>query len=203
MAPTPPNGPLNISNLLVESLPLLNPPFATASWASDGAARRSPAASNASGSPGRRQGLDPARYAARNAANDTSRPIVPPSEEGGLRQRGYSSAELRDGGGGGGGDGGEACNAGSSAELRDGGGGGDGGEACDAGGAGGELHGAPTATTPASRLVDDCMTEDGSSIICAGATLEAVSLLVVRSAGCTKAEAPAMRDSAKTERSIV
>ena len=148
-------------------------------------------------------GMKRPRITARNAANDTSRPIVPPSEEGGLRQRGYSSAELRDGGGGGGGDGGEACNAGSSAELRDGGGGGDGGEACDAGGAGGELHGAPTATTPASRLVDDCMTEDGSSIICAGATLEAASLLVVRSAGCTKAEAPATRDSAKTERSIV
>ena len=43
------------------------------------------------------------------------------------------------------------------------------------------------------------MTEDGSSIICAGATLEVASLLVVRSAGCTKAEAPA-RVSAKMER---
>ena len=89
-----------------------------------------------------------------------------------MRQRGYSSAELRDGGGGAGGG--------------------------DFDGAGGELHGAPTATTPASRLVV-CMTEDGSSIICAGATLEVASLLVVRSAGCTKAEAPA-RVSAKMER---
>ena len=90
-----------------------------------------------------------------------------------MRQRGYSSAELRDGGGGAG--------------------------AGDFDGSGGELHGAPTATTPASRLVDCCMTEDGSSIICAGATLEVASLLVVRSAGCTKAEAPA-RVSAKMER---
>ena len=34
---------------------------------------------------------------------------------------------------------------------------------------------------------------DGSSIICAGATLDAASLLLVRSAGCTKAVVLATR----------
>ena len=44
---------------------------------------------------------------------------------------------------------------------------------------------------------------DGSSIICAGATLDVASLLPARSAGCTKAEAPVASVSARTERNMV
>ena len=61
-------------------------------------------------------GMKRPRITARNAANDTSRPIVPPSEEGGFASAWlfYPTAELRDGGGG---DGGEACDAGGASRL--------------------------------------------------------------------------------------
>ena len=51
-------------------------------------------------------GMKRPRITARNAANDTSRPIVPPSEEGGFASAWILTRNCGDGGGGaGGGDG--------------------------------------------------------------------------------------------------